>query len=109
MPIDSEVPRHVQTAVDRAVGARVGGIEKQLDEVRALLTRMVLVEERQTNYKADNERLRKDVDELFSRIRVVETENAVQDTKGKHIDQILWKVISGVLAAAVFALEFFRR
>lgn len=105
MALDNDV----QQAVDRAIAVRVGGIEKQLDEVRALLTRMVLVEERQSNYKNETEGLRKDVNTLFERVRIVETTNAVQETNGKHTDQLLWKLISGVLAIGIFVLEFFKK
>lgn len=99
----------IQTEVDRAISIRVGGIEKQLDEVRALLTRMVLVEERQTNYKSDNEKLRLDVNKLFDEVRILQTTTAVQETNGRHIDQILWKVISGILALSMIAIEFFKK
>ena len=99
----------IQAEVDRAISIRVGGIEKQLDEVRALLTRMVLVEERQTNYKNDSEKLRLEVNNLFDRIRLIETNAAVQGNNVKHTDQLLWKVISGVLAIGIFVLEFFKK
>lgn len=99
----------IQAEVDRAISIRVGGIEKQLDEVRVLLTRMVLIEERQSNYKADNETLRKDVNKLFDEVRALQTTTAVQETNGKHTDQILWKVVSGVLALGIFILEFFKK
>lgn len=99
----------IQAEVDRAISIRVGGIEKQLDEVRVLLTRMVLIEERQSNYKADNETLRKDVNKLFDEVRMLQTTTAVQETNGKHTDQILWKVVSGVLALGIFILEFFKK
>jgi hypothetical protein len=98
----------IQAEVDRAISIRVGGIEKQLDEVRALLTRMVLIEERQSIYKADNEALRKDVNKLFDEVRILQTTTAVQETNGKHTDQILWKVVSGVLAIGIFILELFK-
>ena len=99
----------IQVEVDRAISIRVGGIEKQLDEVRVLLTRMVLIEERQSNYKVDNETLRKDVNKLFDEVRALQTTTAVQETNGKHTDQILWKVVSGVLALGIFILEFFKK
>jgi len=99
----------IQEEVDRAISIRVGGIEKQLDEVRALLTRMVRIEERQSIYKADNETLRKDVNKLFDEVRALQTTTAVQETNGKHTDQILWKVVSGVLALGIFILEFFKK
>jgi hypothetical protein len=99
----------IQAEVDRAISVRVGGIEKQLDEVRVLLTRMVLIEERQSNYKADNETLRKDVNKLFDQVRILQTTTAVQETNGKNTDQILWKVISGILALGMVVIEFFRR
>jgi hypothetical protein len=99
----------IQAEVDRAISIRVGGIEKQLDEVRVLLTRMVLIEERQSNYKADNETLRKDVNKLFDQVRILQTTTAVQETNGKNTDQILWKVISGILALGMVVIEFFRR
>lgn len=99
----------IQAEVDRAISIRVGGIEKQLDEVRVLLTRMVLIEERQSNYKADNETLRKDVNKLFDEVRMLQTTTAVQETNGKHTDQILWKVVSGVLAIGIFILEFLKK
>jgi hypothetical protein len=99
----------IQAEVDRAISIRVGGIEKQLDEVRALLTRMVLIEERQSIYKADNETLRKDVNKLFDQVRMLQTATAVQETNGKNTDQILWKVISGILALGMVVIEFFRR
>lgn len=99
----------IQAEVDRAISIRVGGIEKQLDEVRVLLTRMVLIEERQSIYKADNETLRKDVNKLFDEVRALQTTTAVQETNGKHTDQILWKVVSGVLALGIFILEFFKK
>ncbi len=105
MAIDSDV----QMAVDRAISTRVGGIEKQLDEVRALLTRMVLVEERQSNYKNESEKLRADINALFDRVRLMETTTAVQETNGKHTDQLLWKVISGVLGLGIVVIEFFKR
>lgn len=103
------VEHEIQQSVDRAISVRVGGIEKQLDEVRALLTRMVLVEERQSNYKNDSEKLRSDVNNLFERIRILETTSAVQGNNVKHTDHLLWKVISGALAIGIFALEFFRK
>lgn len=99
----------IQAEVDRAISIRVGGIEKQLDEVRVLLTRMVLIEERQSIYKADNETLRKDVNKLFDEVRMLQTTTAVQETNGKHTDQILWKVVSGVLAIGIFILEFLKK
>ena len=99
----------IQAEVDRAISIRVGGIEKQLDEVRALLTRMVLIEERQSTYKADNEALHKDVNKLFDEVRMLQTTTAVQETNGKHTDQILWKVVSGILALGIFILEFLKK
>jgi aspartyl/asparaginyl beta-hydroxylase (cupin superfamily) len=99
----------IKTEIDRAISIHLSGIEKQLNEMRELLTRIVIIEERQSAQKIENENLRRDVSKLFDQVRLLQTTTEVQATNVKNTDQILWKVISGILALGLVVIEFFKK
>ena len=102
----------VKIAIDQVIGQRLSGIESTLDEVKTLLTRMVLVEERMATYKADNAELRKAIDVLYDRLRAVEKDAAVnaaldagQDkvtgTRLATTERVIWAALTGAVALLV--------
>lgn len=106
----------VKIAIDQVIGQRLSGIESTLDEVKTLLTRMVLVEERMATYKADNADLRKSLDALYDRMRALEKDAAVNDAKDAgqaavararmaSTERTLWAILSGALALGIAIFE----
>lgn len=80
--------QEIQSAVYKAIDQRLGGIEDELRGVRELLTRMVVVEERQRDYRAENNQIKNALDNLYDRMRKLETETAVNAARNAGEDRV---------------------
>lgn len=96
-----EIQALTRRETDRILTAELAEIKAELRAVRGLLERVVRVEERLASATESSVRLQAQLNEVFDRLRVVETSSATSRQSVGNMERFGWIAVTAIVATIV--------
>ena len=88
----------LQEQADEMLDRRLDSIETELRALRGAVERLVRVEERVSQALASNYELRQELNEVYSRLRALESQGGQHKQQLGWIERLFWVLVAGAVA-----------